>query len=87
MKIDEQIGRRLKLARKQLGISQLEASKRAKIPYCYIGFFERCEERRPKLSELSKLAEVYHKSIDWFFDEDEPKESVMLHCDIKIGNN
>lgn len=72
------LGERLKVARDSIGYTQPEAAEKARLSSpSVIHYFEH-GTREPKFSELSKLAEIYHKSIEFFFSENIPAEPILL---------
>lgn len=56
---------RLRQARLEAGLTQIEAGKRLKKPQAYISKIER-GERRIDAVELDELAKIYNKSLDYF---------------------
>jgi transcriptional regulator with XRE-family HTH domain len=56
---------KLRSARLEAGLTQVEAGKKLKKPQAYISKIER-GERRVDAVELAELAEVYGKSMDFF---------------------
>lgn len=74
------IGQRLKLARETIGYTQKKVSELTGIGGSSISEFEN-NEREPKFSQLSKLAEVYKRSVDFFLTDSLPKEPIMLWRD------
>lgn len=64
MKTQEQIGKNIKLARKQAGLTQAEVSEKVGI---HINYFARVErgEKRPSIETLLKIAKILNvKSSD-----------------------
>ncbi len=57
--------KRLREARLEAGLTQVEAGKRLKKPQAYISKIER-GERRVDAVELAELARIYGKSMDYF---------------------
>jgi transcriptional regulator with XRE-family HTH domain len=59
--------RRLRKAREEAGLSQVEVARRLRRPQPYIS---RCEtgDRRVDVGELVRLAKLYGKPAGWFFD-------------------
>ena len=57
--------RRLKEARLQSGLTQVQAARRLRK---YVTYISKCEsgERRLDVLELEKLADIYGKKIGWF---------------------
>ncbi len=72
-----EIGARLKAARSAIGYTIQKASEESGIGDSSISEFEN-SKREPRFSQLSKLAEVYRKSIDFFFEESLPAKGMML---------
>ena len=56
---------KLRQARLDVNLTQVEAGKRLKKPQAYISKIER-GERRVDAVELDELAKVYRKSLDYF---------------------
>lgn len=56
---------RLRQARLNAGLTQVEAGKKLKKPQAYISKIER-GERRVDAVELDELAKLYAKSLDYF---------------------
>jgi DNA-binding XRE family transcriptional regulator len=56
---------KLRSARQEAGLTQVEAGKLLKKPQAYVSKIER-GERRVDAVELAELAEVYGKSMDFF---------------------
>jgi len=56
---------RLRQARLEAGLTQVEAGKRLKKPQAYISKIER-GERGVDAVELAEIAKVYSKSMDYF---------------------
>jgi Zn-dependent peptidase ImmA (M78 family)/DNA-binding XRE family transcriptional regulator len=71
------IGRRLEEARHAIGYTLEKASEESGIGKSSISEFEN-SKREPKFSQLSKLAEVYRRTIEFFLTEERPVEEVML---------
>lgn len=57
--------KKLRSARNEAGLMQVAVAKRLKKPQSYISKIER-GERRVDVAELSILAKIYKKSIDYF---------------------
>jgi Zn-dependent peptidase ImmA (M78 family)/DNA-binding XRE family transcriptional regulator len=72
------IGERLKIAREAIGYTQTEAAQKAKLSGAPAISELESNIREPKFSQLSRLAEIYHKSIEFFFSESIPVEPIML---------
>jgi Zn-dependent peptidase ImmA (M78 family)/DNA-binding XRE family transcriptional regulator len=71
------IGQRLKIAREAIGYTQEKAALESGIGKSSICEFEK-SKREPKFSQLSKLAEIYRKTIDFFLSDELPIENLML---------
>lgn len=71
------IGRRLKIARETIGYTQKRASEESQIGESSISAFEN-SEREPKFSQLSKLAEVYRKKVEFFLKDEPIVRNVLL---------
>jgi len=78
------IGKRLKIAREEIGYTLLRASKETGVGVSSISDYER-DKREPKFSQLSNLAEVYKKSVEFFLSDEPIIENLMLWRD-KPGN-
>ena len=79
-----EIGRRLKEAREAIGYTLEKASEKSGISAPTINAYEHCGTptgREPKFSQLSKLAEVYRKTIEFFFTDEPTIENAMLWRD------
>ena len=74
------IGRKLKSAREAIGYTQEKAALESGIGKSSICEFEK-SKREPKFSQLSKLAEIYRKTIDFFLSDELPIENLMLWRD------
>lgn len=61
----KKVVRRLKEARVGVGLTQVDVSQKLKKPQSYISKIER-GERRVDIAELSILAKIYKKSLDYF---------------------
>lgn len=61
----KEIGRRLKEVRELLGLTQKEVAEKLGISQAYIALIEK-GEREISLSMLFKLAEIYHRPVDYF---------------------
>lgn len=71
------IGKRLKIARNAIGYTLERASQESGIGQSSINEFEH-NKREPKFSQLSKLAGVYKKKIEFFLTDKPIIEKVML---------
>ena len=71
------IGRRLKTAREGIGYTLEKAEKESGIGTSSLSEFEN-EKREPRFSQLSKLAEIYRKSIEFFLTDQPITTEVML---------
>lgn len=58
---------RLREARHETGMTQVEVGKKLKKPQAYISKIER-GERRIDVVELSDIAKIYKKSLDYFIN-------------------
>ena len=74
------IGPRLKIAREAIGYTLRKASEESDIGESSISEFENAK-REPKFSQLSKLAEVYKKKIEFFLTDETIVEQVLLWRD------
>jgi len=72
-----EIGRRLKTAREAIGYTLREASQESGIGGSSLSEFEN-SKREPKFSQLSKLAEVYKRAVEFFLTDEPLIENVML---------
>lgn len=59
--------KKLREARVKANLTQFEVSEKLQKPQSYISKIER-GERRVDVVELSKLAKLYKRKIDWFLD-------------------
>lgn len=57
--------KRIQEARNLTGLTQIEVSKKLKKPQSYVSKIER-GERRIDIAELSLLAKIYKKPLDYF---------------------
>jgi Zn-dependent peptidase ImmA (M78 family) len=71
------IGQRLKIAREAIGYTLEKAEKESGIGASSLSEFEN-EKREPKFSQLSRLAELYKRSIDFFLTDKLIVENIML---------
>jgi Zn-dependent peptidase ImmA (M78 family) len=71
------IGQRLKIAREAIGYTLDKAEKESGIGASSLSEFEN-EKREPKFSQLSKLAELYKRSIEFFLTDQSITTEVML---------
>ena len=74
------IGERLKIARNSLGYTQKKVSEQTGIGESSLSAYEN-NEREPRFSDLSKLAEAYKRSIDFFLADNLLAEPTMLWRD------
>lgn len=74
------IGRRLKIAREAIGYTLEKAERESGIGKSSLSEFENAK-REPKFSQLSKLAEIYRKPIEFFLTDKPVIENVMLWRD------
>ena len=72
-----EIGKRLNVARSAIGYTLEKASRESGIGESSISEFEN-SKREPKFSQLSKLAEVYKRTIKFFLTDEPLIENVML---------
>ena len=72
-----EIGKRLKIARESIGYTQAKVAQETGIGESSISAFEN-SEREPKFSQLSKLAEVYKRTIEFFLTDEPLIENLML---------
>jgi Zn-dependent peptidase ImmA (M78 family)/DNA-binding XRE family transcriptional regulator len=75
-----EIGKRLKIAREYIGYTLEKASKESGIGQSSLSEFEN-DKREPKFSQLSKLADVYRKTIEFFLSDKLQPEQIMLWRD------
>lgn len=57
--------KKLRKARNEVGLMQVDVAEKLKKPQSYISKIER-GERRVDIAELSILAKIYKKSLDYF---------------------
>ncbi|MHC4806619.1 MAG: helix-turn-helix domain-containing protein, partial [Planctomycetota bacterium] len=74
------IGKRLKIARNAIGYTLERASQESGIGQSSINEFEH-NKREPKFSQLSKLADIYKKKIEFFLKDKPIIEKVVLWRD------
>ena len=72
-----QIGQRLFKARNSVGYTLEKASQKSGIGSSSLSEFEN-DKREPKFSQLSKLAEIYKKTVEYFLSDNIPVDSVLL---------
>jgi Zn-dependent peptidase ImmA (M78 family)/transcriptional regulator with XRE-family HTH domain len=75
-----QIGQRIKIAREAIGYTLERASSESGIGLSSLSEFEN-NKREPKFSHLSKLSDVYKKSIEFFLTDSLLAEPIMLWRD------
>jgi Zn-dependent peptidase ImmA (M78 family)/transcriptional regulator with XRE-family HTH domain len=75
-----QIGQRLFKARNSVGYTLEKASQKSGIGSSSLSEFEN-DKREPKFSQLSKLAEIYKKTVEYFLSDDVVADSVLLWRD------
>ena len=75
-----QIGQRLKMAREAIGFTLEKAANESGIGISSLSEFEN-DKREPKFSYLSKLAEVYCRTVEFFLTDEPIIEDVMLWRD------
>jgi Zn-dependent peptidase ImmA (M78 family)/DNA-binding XRE family transcriptional regulator len=75
-----QIGERLRIAREAIGFTLERAAKESGIGASSLSEFEN-DKREPKFSHLSKLAEVYRKTVEFFLTDDAIIQDTMLWRD------
>ena len=69
------IGRRLRAARREVGLSQKEVATILKLPRPTISYIE-SGLRTVKVEELVKFAQLYHQSVDYFLKGLEVREEI-----------
>ena len=74
------IGRRLKIARDAIGYTLEKAEQESGIGKSSLSEFENAK-REPKFSQLSKLAEIYKKRIEFFLSDELPGPNMVLWRD------
>jgi Zn-dependent peptidase ImmA (M78 family)/transcriptional regulator with XRE-family HTH domain len=74
------IGTRLKSAREAIGYTLEKVEKESGIGVSSLSEFEN-EKREPKFSQLSRLAEIYKRNIDFFLTDNFIADPVMLWRD------
>lgn len=62
----EKIVSKLKQAREEAGLRQIDVAKKVKRPQSYISRLE-SGEYRIDILELKRLAKIYNKNVGWFF--------------------
>jgi len=75
-----EIGKRLKLAREAIGYTLKRACQESGIGDSSLSEIEN-GKREPKFSQLSRLAEVYKRTVDFFLTDKLPAEPIMLWRD------
>ena len=71
------IGARLKLARDAVGYTLEKASEESRVGKSSISEFEN-SKREPRFSQLSRLAKVYRKTVEFFLTDEPIAKDVML---------
>ena len=74
------IGPRLRIARNAVGYTLHKVAKETGIGQSSLSEFEN-DRREPRFSQLSKLAALYRRPVEFFLREDMPAENVMLWRD------
>jgi len=74
------IGAKLEFARKAIGYTQKRVEEQTGIGNTSLSDYEN-NKREPRFSELSLLAELYKRSIDFFLTDTLPTEPIMLWRD------
>jgi len=74
------IGRRIRIARNAIGYSLKQVEQETGIGQSSLSDFEH-SKREPKFSQLSSLADVFRKPIEFFLTEKLPTEDIMLWRD------
>ena len=74
------IGSRLRVAREAIGYTLKKAASESGIGESSISEFENAK-REPKFSQLSKLADVYRKSVEFFLTDEMPGAALPLWRD------
>ena len=64
----EDLLEKLRTARLEAGLTQVEASKKLKKPQSYISKIER-GERKIEAIELGEFAKIYRKSLNYFYEK------------------
>ena len=75
-----QLGQRLKVARKAIGFTLERAANESGIGQSSLSEFEN-GKREPKFSQLSRLADVYRKTVEFFLTDEVIIEDVILWRD------
>lgn len=75
-----QIGDRLKLARTAMSLTLERVAAETGIGQSSVSEFEN-NKREPRFSQLSKLAELYRRPVEFFLSEETPADGVMLWRD------
>ncbi|MBN1622705.1 MAG: helix-turn-helix domain-containing protein [Endomicrobiales bacterium] len=91
--MEKSIGRKIKLARTELGFTQQELAKKLNTSHSVIATWEN-DKFMPNQESLKKLAQALNKPITYFFDyasKDDPKEkssySIAEESTSAYGNN
>jgi len=75
-----EIGKRLKIAREAIGYTQKKVEEQTGIGESSLSDYEN-NKREPRFSELSRLAELYKRTMDFFLTDKLPAEPMMLWRD------
>jgi transcriptional regulator with XRE-family HTH domain len=76
----QSLGERLKAAREYVGLSQEDVARHLAIPRSGLSHIE-SGQRKVDAIELTRLAKLYQRSVDWFTGE-ESSSSVELPADV-----
>jgi Zn-dependent peptidase ImmA (M78 family) len=80
------IGQRLQIARNAIGYTLEKASEESNIGQSSLSEFEN-NRREPKFSQLSRLAEVYRRTVEFFLTDEPIVENMMLWRDAPEGSD
>ncbi len=78
---DPMIGRRLRLARKNIGMLQEAAAQELQVTRTTLVAIEK-GERGLSFDELRELAALYHVSEDWLIEGDAEEEPLLINPEI-----